>query len=386
MQLFQDDVFFLWLAALSVPALVLGWMEKPLRYYGAGASILFLWLAMGKTPAALAWLGAFLAWELTGARIYLKVRKGKGGRRRDIYWLFLILSLLPLALYKYARIPGAGTHLFAFLGISYMTFKSAEVIIQIFDGLIQEVPAIPYLYMMIFFPVVTSGPIDRSERFQEDMYRAIPRDRYLDMAGQGIFRILLGLVYKTVIAAGFYQMMTWPGSGKDLKSAVIYMYCYGFYLFFDFAGYSLMAVGASEIFGIETPMNFRAPFLAVDMKDFWDRWHITLSHWFRDFVFSRVTMDLMRTRKIRNRLTIAAIAFMINMGLMGIWHGSEPYYIGYGLYHGALLSITEIYQKKSKFYKKNKKKRWYRLISGIITFQLVMFGFFIFSGRIMKYM
>ena len=73
------------------------------------------------------------------------------------------------------------------------------------------------------------------------------------------------------------------------------------------------------------------------------------------------------------------------MGLMGIWHGTEPYYIAYGLYHGMLLSVTEVYQKKSKFHKKHKKEKWYRFVSGVITFNLVMFGFFIFSGRIMKF-
>ena len=164
------------------------------------------------------------------------------------------------------------------------------------------------------------------------------------------------------------------------------MYSYGFYLFFDFAGYSLMAVGYSYLFGVRTPDNFNKPFLSVDIIDFWDRWHITLSHWFRDFVFSRITMDLMRSRKFKSRLTIAVIAFMLNMGLMGIWHGTEPYYIIYGLYHGVLLSLTEIYHKKSKFHKRNKKKKWYRLTTGFITFQLVMIGFFIFSGRIMIYL
>ena len=238
---------------------------------------------------------------------------------------------------------------------------------------------------MIFFPVITSGPIDRSQRFQDDIYRSIPRDEYLNMAGIGIFKIVLGMVYKIVIAAGIYQLMIRLGNGTDLKTTFLYMYTYGFYLFFDFAGYSLMAVGASYLFGVKTPDNFNKPFLSVDIKDFWDRWHITLSHWFRDFVFSRVTINLMRSRKFKSRLTIAVIAFFINMGLMGVWHGTEPYYIMYGLYHGLLLSVTEVYQKKSRFYKSHRKDKWYRLVSGIITFQLVMFGFFIFSGRIMKY-
>lgn len=384
MQLFQDNMFFVLLAVLAVPAFILGYLEKPIRLYGFAVSLVFLWLVMGGTPRALCFLGVFLLWEILEAELYVRVRE-KYGRNRKIYYAFLILSILPLALNKYATATGSALHLFGFLGISYMTFKSAQVIIQTFDGQIQEIDPLSYIYMMIFFPVITSGPIDRSQRFQDDIYRSIPREEYLNMAGNGVFKIVLGMVYKIVIAAGFYQLMIRLGDGTDLKTTFLYMYTYGFYLFFDFAGYSLMAVGASYLFGIKTPDNFNKPFLSVDIKDFWDRWHITLSHWFRDFVFSRVTINLMRSRKFKSRLTIAVIAFFINMGLMGVWHGTEPYYIAYGLYHGLLLSVTEVYQKKSRFYKSHRKDKWYRLVSGIITFQLVMFGFFIFSGRIMKY-
>ncbi len=380
MQLFVDYSFFLWLAALSVPAFILGVMEKPLRHYGFAVSLLFLWFALGANHRALAFLVLFIAMEYGGAECYRRLRQSRG-RVAWQYYLFLCLSILPLCLQKFGT-----EHLFAFLGISYMTFKSAQMIIQIYDGQIREVKLFEYIYMMIFFPVITSGPIDRSERFRRDAERVIPRGEYLELAGRGLFKILLGYLYKDAVAAGFYQLMRWFGMGLDLKGALIYMYSYGFYLFFDFAGYSLMAVGASYLFGIRTPDNFRAPFLSVDIKDFWDRWHITLSHWFRDFIFSRISMDIMKTRKIKSRLAIGCIAFMINMGIMGLWHGTAPYYIAYGLYHGLLLSLTEVYQKKSKFYKKHKKDRWFRLIEWAVTFQLVMFGFFLFSGRITAFL
>ena len=109
---------------------------------------------------------------------------------------------------------------------------------------------------------------------------------------------------------------------------------------------------------------------------------MTLSFWFRDFLFSRITMALVRTRKIKNKLVIATIAFMINMFVMGVWHGLELNYIVYGLYHGVLLSACEIFQKKSKLYKAHKKDKWFIGVSWFITLHLVMFGFFIFSGRL----
>ena len=379
--LFSDLSFFICLGLACIPAIILGVMEKPLRYYGFAVSLIFVFLSMGHNVPALIFLGIFLAWEYIEARVYLIVRQ-KIGRNGRLYWLFLILSILPLCLNKYLPKTSEGFSVFGFLGISYMTFKSAQVIIQIYDGQIKKVGLFPYLYMDVFFPVITSGPIDRSERFKEDCYKVLPKPEYLNLAGNGVEKILQGMVYKIVFAAIFWDLLQKYGMGESVGGYIIYMYLYGLYLFFDFAGYSLMAVGASYIFGIVTPDNFNKPYLALDIKDFWDRWHITLSHWFRDFVFSRVTMDLMRTRKFKSHLVIASIAFFINMGVMGLWHGTAVYYILYGLYHGALLSLTEVWQKKSAFYKNHKNNKAFQVLEWAVTLHLVLFGFLIFSGHL----
>ena len=167
-------------------------------------------------------------------------------------------------------------------------------------------------------------------------------------------------------------------------SAILYMYVYGFYLFFDFAGYSNMAIGVSYIFGIKTPENFNMPFISKDIKEFWDRWHISLSHWFRDFVFSRYSMAAIRGKWFSDRVVMSSIGFIINMGIMGVWHGLSISYIIYGLYHGILLALNDVYQKKFRFHKKHKKERWYQFLSWFITFNLVMFGFFIFSEHFVE--
>ncbi len=385
MQLFVDNSFFVCLILLSIPAFLLGFFERRICVYGLLVSLFFIWCSMGANKAALFFLITYLAGEYLLALAFLKIR-AKTGRKRSIYYIFLLLSILPLCLNKFVSPLAGGIHIFGFLGISYMTFKTAQVIIQIYDEQIDSVRVFEYLYLMIFFPAITSGPIDRSERFKKDIRQIPTRADYLEMAGQGVYKILLGVLYKNVLGAAFYQLMQWYGMKVTLKSGLIYMYTYGFYLFFDFAGYSLMAIGAAYIFGVKMPENFNKPFLSLDMKDFWDRWHITLSHWFRDFVFSRITMDIMKTRLIKNRLVIASIVFFINMGIMGFWHGSEPHYIAYGLYHGFLLSLTEVYQKKSKFYKKHKKETWFKCVEWFITFHLVMIGFFLFSGRVSAYL
>lgn len=381
MTLFGDAYFFAITAVLIIPAIILGLLEKNIKYYGFALTLFFIWEAMKDKPTAILNLALYCVFELILVRLYLRINRGKGKDERSkvVYWIFLLLSLMPLIVWKISAFEGHS--IFAFLGLSYLTFKTAQMIIEIYDGLIEEVDPFEFIYFLTFFPALSSGPIDRSRRFHEDFTRIIPKSEYIEMVGDGLFKVMLGMFYKFVCAAGIYQAMTWLGAGKAFWNHLVYMYTYGFYLFFDFAGYSLMAVGVSYMLGVKTPDNFKKPFISKDMKDFWDRWHITLSYWFRDFIFSRFMMKAIKGKWFKNKLTGASVGFIINMGIMGLWHGLDIYYIMYGLYHGILLAITEIYQKKSKFHKKHKKDKWYGYVSWFITFNLVMFGFFIFSGK-----
>lgn len=159
-----------------------------------------------------------------------------------------------------------------------------------------------------------------------------------------------------------------------------YMYAYSLYLFFDFAGYSNIAIGTSYIFGVKVPDNFNAPFISRNMKEFWNRWHMSLSFWFRDFVYTRVTMLAMKKRWFKSRYTASYIAYMITMCTMGFWHGFTIYYIIYGFYMGLALIITDYFQRKSKLYKKYKKKNFWKVSAIILNFNVVCIGLLIFSG------
>lgn len=109
-----------------------------------------------------------------------------------------------------------------------------------------------------------------------------------------------------------------------------------------------------------------------------------MSHWFRDFLFSRFIIKCTQKRWFSTRLSRASAGFLVNMTVMGMWHGLSVSYLLYGVYHGALLALTEIWQKKSKFYKTHKNHPVYRAVSWFVTMQLVMFGFLIFSGRFLE--
>ena len=379
MSLYEGWSFFAILAVALVPALVLGYLQKPLHRYTFGLSVGMILLIYVRNPVGLAYFLFYLLWSVGLLYLYAFFRK-KNGRKVLHYRLALILALAPLLAYKFSLLSGGG--LFGFVGISYLTFRVVQMVIELYDGVIGEISFWPTISFLVFFPSLSSGPIDRSRRYTEDYHRVLPRQDYLELAGKGLEKLLLGSVYKFVLAAAAYKWLIY----LDTPDAAVlqwaaYAYVYGIYLFFDFAGYSLMAIGTAYVLGVELPENFRAPFLAKDIRDFWERWHISLSHWFRDFIFTRLVMQMTKKKMLPDRLSRACVAFLINMGIMGLWHGFNGSYFAYGLYHGLLLSGNELYVKKSAFYKKNKNKPWYGIVSYVVTMQLVMLGFFIFSGK-----
>ena len=377
MEFFSGLNFWSLLIILSIPAIFLGIKEKKNKYYILFSSLVFCFLVYSKNINSLIYLVIFLIYEYMLIKVYLRLKIEKNC---DRVYIFVILSLVPLFISRILPILEID-YKFGFLGISYITFKVMQILVEIKDNMIKDVNFIDYLSFMIFFPTLSSGPIDRSRRFIKDIEKTISKTEYLDNLGKGIEYILQGLVYKIILSQLIFDKTNIISEATyTTKNLTIYMYLYGFYLFFDFAGYSLMAVGVSKIFGIDTPMNFNKPFLAKDMKDFWNRWHMSLSHWFRDFVFSRLVFAMFKKKIFKSSLTTAMVAYIVNMTLMGVWHGINFSYLLYGLYHGIILAITEYFQK-TKFYKNNKNKKWFEYSSIFITFNLVMFGFFIFSEK-----
>lgn len=373
MNYFEGNEFFLLLFVVLLIGFVVNFFEKRKDYYILVLSLLFVGAIYGKSRAMIVYLLAFVIYQYFLVFIAQRIETK---RLKPL----VFLSIFPLVINKVFALTSL--HLLAFIGISYMSFKTIQIMLEILDGLIKEKISIKdYLQFLLFFPTVSAGPIDRSRRFLKEINEVMPRKEYLELAGDGVYRIVLGLLYKVVLSTYVYQMLLALNNTGTVIYSIKYMYLYTLYLFFDFAGYSLMAVGSSNILGIQTPMNFNKPFLSVDIKDFWTRWHITLSTWLRDFVFSRVLMRVIRKKWFKNRLHNATYAYMVNMLVMGFWHGLSVSYIVYGFYHGVLMAGFEVYQKKSNFYKKNKNKDWYKLLSWFVTMNLVMIGFFIFSGE-----
>lgn len=392
MGFYTSPSFFMASALLVVPAAILGLAGRSLRAYGMVASCVMVLLLFAGNPRGLAALGLFLALASMSAwAMHRSWCTERGSKSAAVYRAALVLTIAPLVVYKVGAV--FERDLLGFVGISYITFKAVQVILEMRDGLIERLAPLDYLYFLTFFPTFTSGPIDRSRRFEGDISQPPARAAYANMLTRGVMMLAAGAVMQLVLATmvrGWYDPASAPAGTLTVSSLglpapateVLRAYGYAVYLFFDFAGYSLMAMGLSRCFGVETPTNFRAPYVAVDIKDFWNRWHITLSTWLRDFVFMRFVRMATKRKLFSSRLHTACAAYLVDMALMGAWHGLTLDYVAYGVYHGVLLAATEVYQKRCVFHKRHRKQGWYQVLSWFVTLQLVVLGFALFSGQV----
>lgn len=393
MGFYTSASFFIALAIVAVPAVALGASGRRIKPWGMVASVAMLAFLFADSRRALVAFLLFVA--LATASAYAMLSSWKSGRRSmAVYRISLAATLVPLVVYKVSAAVDAPGFL-GFIGISYLTFRAVQVVVEIRDGLIEDLPLADYLYFLTFFATITSGPIDRSRRFLEDANTALAPAAYRDLATRGVLMLLAGAVMQLALATMVHGFTDpWAVNGALAMPNILALglpwgvgslvraYGYAVYLYLDFAGYSLMAAGACYLFGIQCPTNFNAPWRALDLKDFWNRWHITLSTWLRDFMFMRFVRGLTRHHVFKKRLTTACCGYVVNMFLMGMWHGLTPDYLLYGLYHGVLLAATEAYQKRCPFYKRNKGKRWYKVLSWFVTMNLVIIGFSLFSGQV----
>ena len=365
-------------AVLLLPAVILGCMGHRIKWYGVIVSIPILYSLIGDRLKYFLLVSGIMVLILF--LYYYTYRKWK---KSWIYYLTLVLLILPVVEVKMAGLVHINS--WAFLGISYMGFRIWQLVIEIHDGHIDKFRLVDILYFVTFFPSFSSGPIDRYRRFVDECNGCITADSYArEYLQTGIKKILFGIAYKFAVADVINQLWLSNISHEvTLFSAIEYMYAYTLYLFFDFAGYSLMAVGTAYILGIKLPDNFNKPFLARNMKEFWDRWHMSLSRWFGDYLFSRTVLNLIRNKIVKKQNYAVRISYMITMLTMGLWHGFTVYYLLYGLYQGTMLVLSDIYVK-SKAYRRHIKKTGYDWVSRAICFQVIAFGMLLFSGYLFK--
>ena len=370
---------------LLIPAVILGVCGKKIKYYGMFVSIPALCMIFGMKSFQMIQFLIFIACEFILIIGYYYLRKKT--KSKVIYFTIFVLSMVPIFMIKLC-VYSERYKILGFIGISYISFRIWQLIIEIHDDKLKEFSIPEILYFLTFFPTISSGPIDRYNRFKKDINTKLESNTYInDYLFVGLKKTFLAITYKFAIAAlinCYVLEKIPPAEGKTLTSTIIYMYAYTFYLFFDFAGYSNFAIGTGYILGIKVPENFNKPFLSHNMKEFWDRWHISLSKWFGDYLFSRFVLNTLRNKTFKSKKVAVRCGYMLTMTTMGIWHGFYLYYIAYGVYQGLMLLLTDVYTK-SKTYRKFKKSRYYDIVSRIICFQVIAFGMLIFSGYLFKF-
>lgn len=238
------------------------------------------------------------------------------------------------------------------LGISFYTFMTVSYLADVYWGVTTaQTDLRKYALYISYFPHITSGPIDSYSDLREDLYNH--HDFNLDYFGQGLYRIVVGLFKKLVIAGRLAvyvdEVYSNPSSyaGLTLLTATFF---YAFQMYCDFSGYVDIAIGVSKLFGINLTENFNLPYLSKSIPEYWRRWHITLGVWFRTYVFYPVIRSDF-SKKISKKLKknhdkafasmITTIIGLICVWLLtGLWHGASWHYVMHGVYHGTIIIIS----------------------------------------------
>ena len=229
------------------------------------------------------------------------------------------------------------------LGISYYTFQQIAYLVEVRRGLPAERNLSRYVLYVAFFPRVIMGPIVRPQELLPQLSQAgLGRPRSVDLA-QGLTLFLLGLAKKVLLAGGLAPFadscfhMAAQGQVPSMAAAWGGVLAYSLQLYFDFSGYTDMALGAARMFGLRLPSNFASPYRSLNIADFWRRWHMSLSFWLRDYVY----IPLGGSRQGRGRRYFNVMATMV---ICGIWHGTGWLFIIWGGLHGLLIVIHNLWR------------------------------------------
>jgi alginate O-acetyltransferase complex protein AlgI len=304
-------------------------------------------------------------------------------------WLtFAVLAnLILLAYFKYANFYIASVNsvvgsrwalldIILPIGISFFTFTQIAFLVDTYQGKVTEYRFIPYVLFVTYFPHLIAGPVlhhkEMMPQFDEsETYRISARNFSI---GLSIFAF--GLAKKVLLADNLAPHAVFVFDKTDHPSMLIAwggILAYTFQLYFDFSGYSDMAIGLSRLFGIKLPLNFNSPYKSVNIIEFWRRWHMTLSRFLRDYLY--VPLGGNRKGTIRRYLNLS-----VTMILGGLWHGAAWNYVIWGALHGVYLMINHAWAAIAIRMRFPVTSRWWRLCAILLTFIAVCFAWIFFRA------
>jgi alginate O-acetyltransferase complex protein AlgI len=268
-------------------------------------------------------------------------------RTRTLLAVGIVGNLLPLLAFKYlgwlAGMVGSPIQSLVLpLGISFFTFLQVGYLVDLYRGATRDRGLLPYAVFVCYFPHLLAGPILRHEEIARQLDE-LPRTRLVldERFALGLQLLIVGLFKKVVVAD-----MLWSGLADDVFAnaqsanfieAWTGVLAYTAQLYFDFSGYCEMALGMSLMLGLSIPINFRSPYRALDITDFWRRWHITLGAWFRDHVYIPLGGS-------RSSTPAFVVAIAVTFLLTGLWHGAAWTFVAWGALHAAFLLVQKAWQ------------------------------------------
>jgi alginate O-acetyltransferase complex protein AlgI len=377
--LFNSVSFFVFLAAVL---LLFYASPRAWRKYILLAASYFFYSAWN--PKFIPLLLTLTAIDYTAALWIAKTPAGR--RRRAILAASLSANLAFLAIFKYtnfvlgnlALLAGKPANSFWLnivlpLGISFHTFQSMSYVIDVYRGEQEPIRDVTdYALYICFFPQLVAGPIVRARDFFRDLFHWQPPST--DDVSRGIFLVALGLTKKMAFADQFAKIADAyfgnPAAYPGMVPAWSGVLAFGLQIYFDFSGYTDMAIGMAKLLGFHFPENFRRPYLAASITDFWRRWHISLSTWLRDYLYIPLGGNRHGQSKTYRNL-------ILTMLLGGLWHGASWNFVIWGGYHGVLLAVERTARgdrRKRKSWSIGYPIRW------LVTLALVMIGWVFFRA------
>ncbi len=302
-----------------------------------------------------------------------------------LLFVFKYFDFFSLSFAKLFAMPGSSysplvLNLILPVGISFYTFQTLSYTIDIYRKEMSPIKNfIQFALFVSYFPQLVAGPIERAKNLlpQLEYLEGVTAEKFKG----GVWLILLGLFKKVVIADNLSRIVEpafdSPGTGGGFQM-LLALYAFTFQVYGDFSGYSDIARGTSKLFGVELRLNFQIPFFAKNIQIFWNRWHMSLSSWLKDYVF----FPLMLKGPLRGK---AKSSLFVSMLLIGIWHGAAWKYAVFGLYHGTLLIFfesTRKIRKKIRNAGSDFQKRCWDIFCIILTYHLAaVIGLAIFGCK-----
>jgi alginate O-acetyltransferase complex protein AlgI len=362
------------------------------RYLLLVSSVLMILCIPSFTMLNLAYLLILIVFSYLAGHVLNRKPDVLSANRRKWVSIAGVMGVLGfLAFYKYGFIQtlllGAsspertpGSRVVFMIGVSYFSFKMIHFVVESYRKKIERPSFLSYLTYILFFPSFISGPINRYSHFVSQLSPSLRSQLGPDIR-EGGERIVHGLFKKFVLAQVLYPhiLTTTPDilARTGPSEAILGLYAYAFYFYFDFAGYTDLALGCARLIGIELPENFNNPFLKRNIRELWTNWHMSLTSWLVDYIYWPIVRRFRGLEYFRRHAV-----FLSNLGMIvtfiacGMWHGEPPNFILWGAYHGIGIAVLTIYQRQKRKVRSAFLQQYFRSWVSTLAGVLLTFNFF----------